>query len=213
MKVFTVVVPSVMLVFLVGTVQAQSTATGGPGGGGGDALVALGPSLISPTLSTTSVGGGDYKYTVSFVNTDTSKIWHFLVYTVGSSIVPVTSSFPGYSADDPLSTVYAQYNAHNINPSLTDLMDAEWPPVGGPYPGTSGVAIGSTGSISFELSGLDASFLYAYEDLNSGWTQSNGSGDVAAYGYVGAVPEACSTAVLMALAAFGLLGFKRMVRA
>jgi len=193
-------------------IAATTQAIPGPGSGGvsGDGVVGLGPSLISPTLTTVSLGGGNYQYTVSFVNTDNSQIWDFLLWTVGTPY-SYSSSFPNI-ADDPLSSVAAQYNAQNINPLLTDNLEAFY---NSPFPPAAGLAIGGDGSVTFDLSGLYTSFLYGYEDLNSGWAQSNASGDMAAIGYVGAsaVPEASSTLVLMGLAALGALGFRKMAKA
>lgn len=50
--------------------------------------------------------------------------------------------------------------------------------------------------MTFDLSGLYTSFLYGYEDLNSGWANSNPSGDIAAIGYATAVPEPSTWALL-----------------
>jgi hypothetical protein len=206
MKSLEVVVLSAALLFFAATTQAIPA----PGGGGtlGDGVVALGPSLISPTLSTVSLGGGQYQYTIAFNNTDTSQIWDFLVWTEGAQF-SLSSSFPNI-VDDLLSGVAEEYNAQNINPLLTDNLEAFY---SAPWPPPAGLPIGDSGSVTFDLSGLYTSFLYGYEDLNSGWAQSNPSGDIAAYGYVtSTVPEASSTVVLMLLAAFGMLGFKKMVK-
>jgi len=174
-------------------IAATTQAIPGPGSGGvsGDGVVGLGPSLISPTLTTVSLGGGNYQYTVSFVNTDNSQIWDFLLWTEGTPF-SFSSTFPSI-VDLSLSSIYAQYNAQNINPLLTDNLEAYY---GGPFPPPAGLAIGGSGSVTFDLSGLYTSFLYGYEDLNSGWANSNPSGDIAAIGYATAVPEPSTWALL-----------------
>lgn len=204
MKSLEVVVLSAAVMFLAGTTQAQTGP--GAGGTGGDGVVALGPSMISPTLSTVSLGSGNYQYTVSFQNTDNSQIWDFLLWTEGTPF-SFSSTFPDIF-DLPLSSVYAQYNAQNINPLLTDNLSAYY---GGPFPPPAGLAIGGSGSVTFDLSGLYTSFLYGYEDLNSGWAHSNPSGDIAAIGYATAVPEP-STWALLAMAIGTLLGGPRLRR-
>ena len=205
MKTFASVILSVMMVFLGVSAQAQGPNSGNSGGV--DGVEALGPSLISPTLSTTSLGGGNYQYTISFVNKDTSPIWDFLVYTDCKTTFESPGGFQHCNDLSIPGSVSSCYNARNINPNVTDCLAFY---DGWSYPPSSGLGIGKTCTVSFDCSGLYTSFLYCYEDLNSGWCGSNG-GKCGGKGYCG-VPEVSSTLVLAGLAALSMVGFKKMVR-
>lgn len=114
------------------------------------------PTRIDPVLTITPTGGNFYNYAIDFSNTDTSPIWHFLVYT---RLQPTsyTGSFP-YVWNDPVGAGFSQYDARNLDPTLSDNIHMNYS-----YPATEGLLSGDLGHISFTLNGYYDSFLFGYE--------------------------------------------------
>jgi hypothetical protein len=170
-------------------------------GTGGNTLLYHYSSPLKPTLDIYSVGGGSYTYSIGFNNTDTSPIWNFEVFSK-SPATALSGTFT-YVWDDLVTGVYPEYDPRNLDASLTDTIHMNYP---SPF-GTAGLAVGGYGGISFTLNAYYSSFLYAYETVASGYTQSNGDGYHAAVGVV-LVPEP-SSFILIILGAAGLMIFRR----
>jgi hypothetical protein len=175
---------------------------------GGTTMAQLVGSYVSPlsvSQTITPEGGGEYLYNYSFTNVDTSPIWGFGVYTrFSTSGGTATPTMTGpFSESLPLNQVYANYDARNLDPLLDTLTYENTPQW--PDDVSASIEVGSSSQLSF-LSGTydPSSKYYYYETIASGWTQANGSGDVAAVGLTTAVPEPSTLALLIAGAA-GLL--------
>lgn len=162
------------------------------------------PLTVMETI--TDIGGGSYRYEYSFSNTDTSPIWHFLVYTDFYPVEGTVGNFGEYpSWNNNLGTITharPEYDARNLDPDISHVVST--------YPETwadfdSGIEPGQAVSgFSFESGILDYSpKYYAYETLASGYADENG-GLVAAVGQT--VPEP-TTLLLLGLG--GLLLRKR----
>ena len=139
------------------------------------------PSTLDPTIYSIPESGGFYLYDVYFQNTDNSPIWDFEVFTCSSTIAVGALPFD-YLYDQSLDYVDPQYDARNLDPSLTDMVRM-W----NGNTGVGGLAVGDYGSISFYLYGYYSSFIYAYETDASGWANVNGGYQAAVGGIT--VPE------------------------
>jgi hypothetical protein len=141
----------------------------------------------------TSLGNGEYNYKYSFVNTDASPIWHFLMYTDYSFWNHTVFS---QRADWDLSGSPVggggSFDARNLDPDIRYMIYVYT------YPFMDQAKSIQTGEyvsgFSFNASVYDPSPKYfAYETLASGHATSNGTGKVAA---VGLTPEPCTLLLL-----------------
>lgn len=170
-------------------------------------LIAAGPNALSVSETVADLGGGVWEYSFSFLNTDTSAIWHFLLYTEFDT-VGATSTFPAVAPSSlAITAIAAPYDARNVVATLTDVTNTWYAPFA-----TTGLAVGGGATFTFQASTLDLSpKLFAYETLASGYAVSNGTGAVAAYGYTSAVPEP-GTLSLIGLGLAGLAARRRHQR-
>jgi hypothetical protein len=142
----------------------------------------------------TNIGGGQYKYTYSFVNEDTSPIWSFGVCsnfpTMGNGY------FTGHSgwllSTSPISAYSAGYDARNLDPDVQFLAIALTQPF---INQATAIQIGEHASgFYFTAFGYDPSpKYYFYETIASGYILTNGTGKVAA---VGLTPEPATLLLL-----------------
>jgi hypothetical protein len=162
------------------------------------------PLTVNETI--TVLGGSLYRYEYSFVNVDSSPIWTFGVDTTfvtqgsdGGTLFTGHSSWGGpyiSSMDD----VFPQYDARNLNSAIVGLTNTWTKPF---VDDRSAIQVGEHASgFSFIASTYDPSpKYYFYETIASGYTQTNGTGMVAA---VGLTPEP-ATIVLFGLGSTVLL--------
>jgi len=151
-------------------------------------LNTAGPSLIAVDEAITPLGGGQWQYTYTINSSDPANIWNFLLYTPFTT-TNISGTFPDQFIDD-LNSVFSQYDARNIDPTLTTMNTENYMPFGGP----NGLSNGGTATLTFDASVFnDSRKLYAYEDVTTGYALSNDIGNLAADGYTGAgisnVPE------------------------
>jgi len=169
----------------------------GPGGPDPISWDHLSPLTVVEQI--TSVGGGEYRYSYSLANVDPSPIWNFFVYTrfptqgtAGGTLFTGHSSW-SESAWVALSGMAPEYNATNLDPLIQGLTGTHNVPM--LYPATVILVGESTSGFSFLAATYDPSpKYYAYETLASGWTQSNGTGKVAAVGQT--IPEPATLSLL-----------------
>jgi hypothetical protein len=156
----------------------------------------------------TNLGGGSYQYEYSFINVDTSPIWNIGIYTTFGGTANVTN-FTGYptwgSATDAITDVLPEYDARNLDPSILEVPHTWTMPWEDPV---TSIQVGaSVSGFSFTAPTYDASpKYYSYETLASGYTQTNGTGNVAAVGQT--IPEP-TTIALLGLGALSLIRRKR----
>ncbi len=187
---------------LLQTPQVQGALVDSPfgEGTGGNTVIGNYPSPLTITENITDLGDGSYLYEYDFVNVDTSPIWLFSVCTnfentVNSGFTEHSSWYMIYALANE---VYSEYDARNLDPAIVGfaagytelLMDTD-----------DAMQVGEAASgYSFIASVYDTSQKwYFYETIASGYTQTNGTGNVAAVGLT--VPEPAT----MALLAFGSL--------
>jgi hypothetical protein len=163
-------------------------------------------SLLTVTETITNIGNGQYRYAYSFVNVETSPIWDFVVFIpfVPSTPVAFNGHTSWFRASDPIRGVYPEYDGRNLNPAIIQLLGTCTAPL--MDPGTA-IQVGESASgFSFVAPAYDPSpKYYCYETILSGYTQSNGTGNVAA---VGLTPEPASLS-LLALAGMAMIWRRR----
>ncbi len=159
----------------------------------------------------TDIGGGDYRYKYSFENVDTSPIWSFGVYTTfltnGENTFIGHPTWAGPSSGS-MTQVYTEYDARNLDPDIAFIVGTSYE--AGMYGDPSdGIAVNELASgFSFISSIFDSTpKYYKYETIDSGWTQSNGTGKVAAVGTT--VPEPL-TVLFFGAGAIAILKHKRL---
>ncbi len=139
----------------------------------------------------TDIGGGNYRYEYSFENVDTSPIWSFGVYT--KFLTTGENTFTGHSTwvgpySGLITNIYPEYDARNLDPGIlySNYSGYEDGMYGDP---SDGIDIGESASgFSFVSDVFDLiPKYYMYETIESGYTQTNGTGKVAAVGTT--VPE------------------------
>ncbi|MEW6601008.1 MAG: hypothetical protein AB1499_08560 [Nitrospirota bacterium] len=144
--------------------------------------------------SINDMGNGLWEYNFSFINTDSSPIWHLLLYTTENT-TDLTSSFE-HAGSFLIETAYSPYDPRHIDPSLTyantifygaDLYNFA----------TYGLDVGAAATMSFQSAYQGYNFLYVYETVDSGYAHTNG-GYVASMGYTSIVPEPISSVLFLA---------------
>ena len=160
-------------------------------------------SVINVSQATTDLGGGSWQYDLSFTNTDTSNIWHFMVWTDASAsniAGSLTSWDNGHAVP---ADVDAAYDARNIDPGIVYAAHM-WE---GSWGGAGGSQVGDAETFSFVTSYYTDSLLYGYETGKSGWDPQDG-GYLAAVGRTAPVPEP-GTLLLLGSGLTGLAFVKR----
>jgi hypothetical protein len=147
----------------------------------------------------TDLGMGYNKYEYSFTNTDTSPIWRFGVFTT----FPTTgqSTFSGYGAwlgpySISVNDTYPEYNGKNLDSEIIGFTVSDYE-VGRVGIAGPAIQVGETAyGFSFigEYDFRSTNRYYFYETIESGYTQTNGTGNVAAVGMT--VPEPCTILLL-----------------
>jgi hypothetical protein len=202
--------PLVMLA-AAAALLASTTAPGGAdpyvGDHVGDALVWDHDSSLVVRESIASIGGGNYRYSFELTNTESAPIGELAVYVWFPGLNPSPFSKQGWVAVcDPLSQVYPEFDARNVDPSLAYLVGNYGP--GAPGNSSNPIAIGEAASgFSFTAPVYDARpLLYQYNVLGN-YPPSTGHSTAAGYTVVPEVPS--PSALLCALAGFAGMTWRR----
>lgn len=180
-------------------------------GSGGNTIDWYYWSPLTVVENITDIGGGSYRYEYSFVNVDTSPIWEFVVNT--TFVARPGNKFTGHlSWGGPVwylvTKVYPEYDTRNLDPDIIGLIGTYTKPWW-PDPVTAVQINEAASGFSFTASIYDPSpKYYFYETIASGWTQTNGTGKVAAVGLT--IPEP-GTVLLVGLGGLGLTRRRRAV--
>ena len=147
------------------------------------------PLTVNETI--TDIGGGEYRYEYSFENVDTSPIWSFGVYTTFST--SGENTFTGHPTwkgpwNRSVGDVFPEYDARNLDP---DILYSNYSGYEAFMYGNPSDAI-IQGELATGFCFVSSIFnpspkYYQYETIASGWTQTNGTGKVAAVGTT--IPE------------------------
>jgi hypothetical protein len=171
-------------------------------------------SPLTVIESISDIGAGEYRYEYSFVNVDTSPIWLFGVYTTFVNQDVIT--FTGYEAPnehelgwlasatsmDDAATVY---DGRNLDSNIVAIAGTWTNPFEDSY--TAMPLNDAVSGFSFTASVYDPSQkYYLYETIASGYTDTNGTGKVAAVGQT--IPEP-ATLLLLGLGGLVLTRRKR----
>ena len=158
----------------------------------------------------TDIGGGDYRYEYSFENVDSSTIWGFGIYTTFD--ISGENTFAGYPAwvgpsNYSVDAIPTEYDARNLDLDITYLTNTSyeyW------FHGEDdGIQINDIATgFTFISSVYDTSpKYYMYETIEYGWTDTNGTGKVAAVGTT-TTPEPV-TLSLLGIGSLILLGRRK----
>ena len=163
---------------------------------GENAVAAMYESMIDVNLQILPLGNGDFGYTFSFVNTDSSDIWDFVVWTEW----PVSSLSGSFENQISISLdqVFPQFDARNIDSNLCLLNGMYYTGNGFQTAADSGLPLDAGALLYFEVDFFETSFLYGYQTVDSGHAASNG-------GYFASIGVAYANEVPLPQT-FGLLG-------
>ena len=80
------------------------------------------PSVLNVTENITSLGGGTWKYSYEFTNTENSPIWQFMLWTTfdaGNNTQTTFTQIPSWMADGhDVNSISSLYDARNLNPNI-----------------------------------------------------------------------------------------------
>ena len=179
------------------------------GGAGGNTVDWYYWSPLTVVENITDLGGA-YRYDYSFVNVDTSPICEFAVNT--TFFAQPENKFTGHlSWASPVwclvTGVYPEYDTRNLDSAIVGFIGTYTEPWENPDPVTAIQVNEAASGFSFTASVYDTSpKYYFYETIASGYTQTNGTGKVAAVGLT--IPEP-GTVLLVGLGGLAVLKKRR----
>jgi hypothetical protein len=149
-------------------------------------------SVLTVIETITDLGGGKWRYSYEFTNTETKPIWHFGVWTnfdagyATQTTFDQMAPFGTWRADGHhITEVRAEYDARNLNPNIiwvSHTWDNPWPSSPNPIPVGAHVS-----GFSFTANVLDTSPKYYYYET---WGSYLPDGRVTAVGLTSVAPPA-----------------------
>lgn len=144
-----------------------------------DGLAWLYDSPLTVFEEITPIGGGLYKYSYSFSNTDSNHIWHFAVFTNFEVLLPATSfsEFPLWNTSR-LNVQYIEptYDPRNIDPNIIGAGNT-WLGYEPSHPNPDNPIPPETFVEGFSFIGTELNpnpKYYLYETVESGYAQYTG---------------------------------------
>ena len=203
--------------FTVSPVAAADDAV--PGVPSGDSVSYDHWSVLNVFETITDMGGGTYKYSYEFTNTEPTAIWHFGVWTTFSTgavtTFDQTGTWPVHDSHD-INAVATEYDARNLDPPiiwLSHTHDSGFPTSPNPIPVGAYVS-----GFSFTASVLDGSPKLYYYEIYGSYAVTDPEGKLTAIGITVpgdffVIPEVpfgtAMTFLGMFIALIGFAGFKR----
>jgi len=176
-------------------------------------------SVVMVIETITDLGGGTWKYSYEFTNTEASSIWIVGVWTTFQTNAPFTTftqmdpfgTWIAYSHD--INVAFVEYDARNLDPNILWLSathDTPFPASPNPIPSGAHVS-----GFSFTANVLNTSPKYYWYELWGSWAHQLGY--VTAVGLtvptLQVIPEVPFGTVMsfvsMCIALVGFMGFKR----
>jgi hypothetical protein len=157
----------------------------------GDAADSVGPrnvvydhwSLLNVKETITDLGGGTWKYSYEFTNTDVDGIWHFGVWSHFGTSFPTIFVEKGdwYASGLSIEEVIPPYDARNLDPDIV-WVTSTWGP-NWPY-STNPIVVGEhVSGFSFTANVYDPSPKYYFYELQGSYAGE--SGIISAVGLTG----------------------------
>jgi len=173
-------------------------------------------SVLNVVETITPLGGGNWKYSYEFTNTEAASIWHFGVWTTFDAGLATQTTFAGMPASwdadgHPITGIESGYDARNLDPNIiwvSHTWDNPWPHSPAPIQVGAHVL-----GFSYTANVLDATPKYYFYEIYDWYLEG---GKVTALGLTGSlsvIPEVPFGTIMSFLSMFiAFVGFVAVKR-